>query len=248
MLSTTIHALFAKEMRQLRRSRVAMITSTLLPLFLMVVSPLGQYLSMRQSPDALAGSTGGLVPAGTAALESPEAMMSLFFMPFTVVIGGLIVPVMAATYTVVAERERRTVELLVALPARIRDILAAKLLAMLVMSGIVLGPLMAIDALWLSYFDIASPGQLLVLVALLASAIACSTTLALLVALVARDFRTANQMTGALIGPLILLTIGTFLLLPPHLAPLASIGVLLGVSALSLVAALRWLTFERYTG
>ena len=40
-----------------------------------------------------------------------------------VAIGGLIVPSVAASYTVIAERERRTIELLVALPVSVGDIL-----------------------------------------------------------------------------------------------------------------------------
>jgi ABC-2 type transport system permease protein len=81
---------------------------------------------------------------------------------------------------------------------------------------------------------------------LLIAALACSVGIALLLALLARDYRTANNLNGALLGLLILITVATmFLVAGPVRYVLLSV-VLAGLGLVALLADLRWLTFARY--
>jgi ABC-2 type transport system permease protein len=239
-----VRALLGKELRQMRRSRSVMLSATLLPLFLMVISPIGQYLSLRDVPAR--AMTGGPTPPGLSGLDRPEQMLTEFFLPFVMAVVGLLVPSVAAMHAIVTERERRTIELLIALPLRVRDVLLAKLIAMLALSAVVLLPLFAIDAAWLLWFDLASPGRIGVYLLLLLAGMTCSVSMALVLTLLARDLRTANQINGVLVGPLILALLAAFMFLTGDLRWGVAIGLLLAVAAAGLVVALRWLTFERY--
>jgi ABC-type transport system involved in multi-copper enzyme maturation permease subunit len=162
------------------------------------------------------------------------------------VLAGLIVPTTAAAYTIVAERDRRSLDLLVALPVGVRDILLAKLTATALLAGGVLLPLFGIDAAWLLTSRITTPGHVALLLALLLAGLICSVSLALLVTLLARDMRTANQVSAALVGPVVLVMLVLLLTVPGQARWVAAIAVLLLVAAGGLVAALRWLTYERY--
>jgi ABC-2 type transport system permease protein len=167
-------------------------------------------------------------------------------LPMLLVLGGLIVPSVSATHTIVAEREKRSLELLMALPARVSDILLAKLLAVLVLAGLVLLPLFTIDMIVLLALGLAGVVDVAILLALLLSAVACSTGVALLLALLARDFRTANNLNGAFLGPVILAVLGLLFGLPTPLSYAVLVAVLLAAGVLSTQIGLRWLTFERY--
>jgi ABC-2 type transport system permease protein len=239
-----LRALLGKELRQLRRTRSVMLSATLLPLFLMVISPIGQYLSLRDVP--VRGMTSGPTPPGLAAVERPEQMLTEFFLPLILSVVGLLVPTVAAMHAIVTERERRTIELLIALPLRVRDVLIAKVVAMLVLSAVVLLPLFAIDAAWLLWSGLATPARIGLYLLLLLAGCVCSISLALVLTLLARDLRTANQLNGVLVGPLILVLLGVFMFVPGEARWLIAIGLLLVVAAVGLVVALRWLTFERY--
>lgn len=241
-------ALLWKELRQLSRSRRALLSSTLLPILLLVVLPLGQLLSLRAAGQA-AGSRlapAAALPPGLASLEEPTDVLRLFLLPLFMVIGGLIVPSVAATHTVVAERERRTLELLMALPVRVQDVLAAKIAALLLAAAAVVLPLFALDAAAILVLQVGSPVYVALLLGVLLAALACSAGIALLLALLARDFRTANNLNGALTGPLIVVAMGVLMLVPGDGRFVALIGLLLGLAAVTTTVALRWLTFERY--
>jgi hypothetical protein len=129
---------------------------------------------------------------------------------------------------------------------RVREMLLAKMLAMLALAAVVLLPLFAVDAAWLLWAGLASPARIGVYLLLLLAGTACSISLALVLTLLARDLRTANQINGVLVGPLILALLGVFMFVPGEARWPIAIGLLLLVAAGGLVAALRWLTFERY--
>jgi ABC-type Na+ efflux pump permease subunit len=67
-----------------------------------------------------------------------------------------------------------------------------------------------------------------------------------LLALLARDFRTANNINGALLGPVILAVLGVLFGLPTPLSYIVLVAVLLAAAAAAVQVGLRWLTFERY--
>jgi ABC-type Na+ efflux pump permease subunit len=128
-------ALLTKELRQARRSRGALISTVVLSLLLIVVTPSAQLFAL---------TAGGRLPMGLGVgLPSllggdTRSLFGAILMPLFATMAGLLVPSVAAVHTVVVERERRSVELLIALPVRVRDILIAKLLATLALSSAVL--------------------------------------------------------------------------------------------------------------
>src|SRR5688572_19183753 len=101
-----VRVLLGKELRQIRRSRAALASSTLLPLLLITVAPMGQLLAMRSVPPEPADIPSGALPPGLAdAVQDPTLFFVRFMLPMFMCLGGLIVPSVAATYTIVAERE-----------------------------------------------------------------------------------------------------------------------------------------------
>lgn len=242
-----LRALLAKELLQVRRSRGAVLSATLFPILLMVVIPLSQALATR---DATAGTNipGGvpLPPELVGLMKSPGQFFVQVMLPMYLTLGGLVVPSISATYTVVAEREKRSLELILALPVRLRDILLAKLLAMLVLALIVVVPLFAIDVAVLLALGLVALWYVPLLLAVLAASLVCSVGIALVLALLARDFRTANNLNGAMIGPLIIVTFVILFGVPGALRLVALTAVLLAAGAAAFVIGLRWLTFERY--
>lgn len=247
VLSPEVRILLGKELRQIRRSRGALASATLLPLFLITVMPLGQLFAARSATQPQAQVTATIGPPGLANVgNDPVQLLVAVMLPMFVVMGGLIVPSVSATYTVVAERERRTLDLLMALPVSVTDILLAKLLAMLVLAAIVVLPLFGIDVAVLVALGLISALNILLLLVMLLAAMGCAVGVALLLALLARDFRTANNLNGALLGPLILVMVAIFFVLTSPLRDVVLTVVLVGVGLLAVLAGLRWLTFERY--
>ncbi|WP_026370298.1 ABC transporter permease subunit [Kallotenue papyrolyticum] len=249
MVAREVRLLMRKEWRQLRRSRGALLSALFFPTLFLLIIPGGQMLALASGADAAMRSNlpaGVPLPPGLAAMgNDPRALLRMLLLPLFMLLSGLIVPAMTATYTLIAERENRTLELLVALPVRVTQILLAKLLVILLLSGGITLPLFAIDAALLLWLKLATPGLVLVFLLLLIAALAYSTASALLISLLAKDFRTANNLTGALISPLILLSLGVLLGVPGTW----SIGLLVLLYALAALGAaliaLRVITFER---
>ena len=246
--SGQLQILIGKELRQVRRSKGALASATLLPLLLMTVMPLVQLVSLRQPGlrGALNQPNGGLPPWMGDFADDPARLFVRVLLPMFLVLGGLIVPSVSATYTVVAEREKRSLELLMALPVRVSDILLAKLLAMVVLAIVVVLPLFAIDAMVLLVLSLIGAADVLILFGLLLCALACSVGVALLLALLARDFRTANNLNGAFLGPVILAVMGVLFAVPGPFSYLLLGAGLLAVAGCAVLLGLRWLTFERY--
>ncbi len=244
-ISPEIRALVAKELRQVSRSRGALASATLLPILMLVVMPLGQLLPLTSSGQVRLPTTGGL-PPGLVSTDEPTQIFVQALFPLFVMLGGLIVPSVGATYTVVAERERRSLELLMALPVSVRSILTAKLLAMLVMATATVVPLFAVDAVVLLRLGAAQPAYIAMLLLELLAALWCSIGIALLLSLLARDFRTANNLNGAMIGPLILLAMAVLFGVPGSGKVLLLSAILMVAGGAALLVGLRWLTFERY--
>jgi ABC-2 type transport system permease protein len=248
LLPPEVRILLGKELRQVRRSRGALASATLLPLFLMTVMPLGQlFIARSAAAPPQSKPSGAFAPPGLADVGNDQTKLLVSVMlPLFIVMGGLIVPSISATYTVVAEREKRTLDLLMALPVSVANILVAKLLAMLVLAGIVVLPLFWIDVAVLVAMGLISAVDILLLLVMLLAAIGCSVGVALLLALLAGDFRTANNLNGAFLGPLIVVVVAIFFLLTSPLRDVLLTVVLVGVGLLAVLAGLRWLTFERY--
>jgi ABC-2 type transport system permease protein len=238
-----VPVLLRKELRQLRRSRGAVISAAALPLILLVVTPLAQLPGIQR------GSMGNLdrLPLpGFAGFQAPTDLFIWILFPLFVLVAGLVTPSMAATHMFIAERERRSVELLIALPVSVQDILISKMLALLVLSCLIIAPMFAFDMIMLSTAATLMLTYVLLIALLLFSSLYFSIGTGLLLALVSRDQRTANQLKSALLGPL--LPIATVILVGTsgqgRLVLLSSF-LLVGATAAVLFSA-RWLTFERY--
>ena len=244
-MRSDVAVLLWKEFRQLPRKRGAVLTAALFPLLFFVILPAANVGAVLAGVP-LNQPVGVGVPAGLASIgKDPTAMIRQFTLPFFIFASGLMMPSMMAIYTFIAERERRTIELLVALPVSIGSIVLAKLVAVVAVSLVITVPLLILDSVALLSLGIAGPVDIASFFWLLLAGLTYSTASAMLISLLARDYRSANNLTGALVGPLILVAICSFMFLPAGVAPLA-FGVLLLVSSAAIVAvSLRWLTFER---
>src|SRR5262252_3521211 len=142
-LDRSVRLLFRKEVRQFLRSRQAVLTGLLLPAMVMVVAPGVQLLSANS---ARARSNIPAVVPGLNGINDVGSIFLYFTFPLFVVLAGLMTPSLAAVHTVISERERRSIELLVALPVSVTDILTAKTVANLLVAATTLLPLFVVDA------------------------------------------------------------------------------------------------------
>ena len=106
--------------------------------------------------------------------------------------------------------------------------------------------LFSVDAALILGLGIGSPGFVLALLAVLLTSLTFSTTTALLVSLLARDFRTANNINGLLIGPTILVCFIAMLAVPgPVLTSLLLAALFTVGSVVATFVAMKVITFER---
>jgi len=247
-VSRLLRVLYRKELRQLLAARSAIVTGALVPTFLLGVIPwmlaftvshASSHRTGRPLPEAMRFGFFGEV--GSDPRLMPGAML-----PVMVAIVGLILPTMMASTLLITERERRTLELLVALPVRLSDVLTAKLLATLTVSSAITVPLLSIAVIGFPLLGVGTVTQVLLLPVLLVAALALSSSTALLMALLSKDFRTANNVAGALLAPTILATMLLGFLLPGGLVRPLCISIAYALGALgTLRYALRASTFEK---
>ena len=115
-------------------------------------------------------------------------------------------PPLTTAYAIVAERERRSLELLVSLPVSVSEVLAAKLIAVLIVTALVGLPYVAIVTALLMVVGIAGPSVIPGLIVPFVAAVVCSISASLLVTLLARDYRSADNLSGAFIVPVLVLS------------------------------------------
>lgn len=244
LLTPQARILVGKEIRQLRRSRGALTTSLILPVIFLLVVPAIQYFSFKSAPSGSGPLSGG-VPPGLSGLR-PSGVITEYLVPMFTALSGVVMPSVTSLYTIVQERERKTVELLVAMPVSLTDIIYAKGAATLLVAVAVMLPLFAIQAAGALVLGAAGPGWVASELFLLACAICCSICLSFVLALLARDFRTSQQINGFLIMPILIVVNAVLLLLPsPIKVPVLAV-LLLVLGLVTLAVAVRRLTFERY--
>jgi ABC-type transport system involved in multi-copper enzyme maturation permease subunit len=246
MRLSSIRSLLWKETRQLGRNRTAMLTAAMLPFIILFLAPIQLLVALH-----LGGSPGieelrnSPLP-GFADVTDPSQLIVQFFYPMLLVMGGLLLPSLTTTYAIVAERERRSLELLISLPVTVAEILAAKLLAVLAVTALIGLPYVAIVITLLLILGIAGPETIPALLAPFLAAVACSICISLLLTLLARDFRTSNNLSGAFVVPALLLTIATLSAVAGPARTYVVAVILLALGAVALLAALRWVSVERY--
>jgi len=242
-----VQYLFWKEVRQLTRNQVAMLTSLLMPAFLLVLAPLLALLASRTS-----GYGPVSVPALTARLPGFEAVRTAqdYFLyetlPLLFVLVSLLTPMLVAIPTLIVERERRSLELLLALPVLVDDIVAAKLAAILATAVATTLSMFLVDAVVILTLTPAGTAYVVGTAFLVFSTLVASVGGSLLLGLMARDVRTAT-MRGALFCVVPLFLTGLCIVAVPGTARFWVLGVLmLGLACGAVSTGLRLLTYERY--
>lgn len=243
MSMASIRSLLWKETRQLARNRTAMLTAAMLPFIILFLAPIQLLVAvhfggMQQLRDAP-------LP-GFADVSEPTQLLVQVFYPLLFVLGGLLLPSLTTTYAIVAERERRSLELLLSLPVSVAEILAAKLLAVLAVTALIGVPYVAVVLTLLLILGLAGPATIPALLAPFVAAVACSIGISLLLTLLARDFRTSNNLSGAFVLPVLVLTVVTLGAVGGPARTYVLALALLALGAIAVFAALRWVSFERY--
>jgi ABC-type transport system involved in multi-copper enzyme maturation permease subunit len=237
-----IRSLLWKELRQVGRNRMALLTAAFLPFIILFLAPVQILLQLR-----LVGGRGLLTNSFPGIdMSDPNQLALQLIYPLLGVMVGLLLPTLTTTYAIVAERERRSLELLVSLPVTVSEILAAKLLMVLIVTALVGLPYVAAVLVLIVVLGLGGIEVVPALLAPFVASVICSTVLSLVLTLLARDFRSANNLNGALAVPVILLTFGTLTLASGPARTYVLAAVLLAIAGVALVIAMRWITFERY--
>jgi ABC-2 type transport system permease protein len=236
-----VRALLWKEVRQIRRSRGAILSATIFPFLLLVVQPIIQIKGLT-STAALAGVSGSILDR----FGGPMGIFTHLSVPLFVTLAGVLVAPVIATHTVVSERERGSVDLLLALPASVEEILRAKELSVLLVGAGVVTPMFVLEAVVLTADGLLSLAEAGLLFLVLLGALACSVGVTIVVTVLARDFRTARQLSTLPVAVILFLTVAVLFALPGSAGFLVLALLLLILGALSAVLAQRWLTPDRY--
>lgn len=242
-MKTRLKALFRKEILQITRSRRTIFAATLVPALMLVFVTAGDIITLKlgfgSKPIYLLSPSHPL--SGTYLLRH-------YTLPVLVTISALVTPSIVMGDVLWGERERRTLELLVALPLSVVDMVVAKLGAVLLFALSVTLPLFAINVLIVNAFGYSSPSQTMVLVELMLGAIAYSATSALLITLLAGEARAANIISGLVLGPIVPVE---GLVLSGVNGEAGIVVCAIGLAVLTLLS-LRWsmrrLSFERLFG
>lgn len=245
MRASSIRSLLWKETRQLGRNRTAMLTAAMLPFIILFLAPIQLLVAIHFGGPGIEQLRDSPLP-GFADVTDPRQLVVQFIYPMLLVMGGLLLPSLTTTYAIVAERERRSLELLISLPVTVAEILTAKLLAVLAVTAMIGLPYVAIVLTLLLILGVAGPATIPALLAPFLAAVACSTGISLLLTLLARDFRTANNLSGAFIVPALLLTVGILGAVGGLARTYVLAVALLTLGALAIFVALRWVSVERY--
>lgn len=244
-MSNEVRVLFGKEWKQAVRNRGAVLTAVLLPVLFLLVVPAAEAFAASQGIAATNMNPNALMPGLTDV--SPEAVFTQMLFPIFLVMGGLVVPSVAASYTIVSEREKRTIDLLTALPVSLGQIVTAKVAAISALGVMVTLPLVLIDFAVLIALGMAGPALLAGYLFELFAALLFSVASAVATALVARDFRSSNNISGLFMGPMILLTLGFSMLVPWGVYRLFLHGAILLVLGLAILyVVLKRVSLERY--
>ncbi|MBO0701948.1 MAG: ABC transporter permease subunit [Candidatus Dormibacteraeota bacterium] len=243
-MSRDVWLLVGKELRQLTRNRNAAISGVMLPVLFLVLLPLIQ-LGAAGSGGSGAGITGTPL-AGLNSIGNTDQVFLYLVFPLFYALCGLLTPGISATYTIVAEREQHTIDLLMALPVTVRQILLAKLASNLIAAAAVSIPLFIVHAIILQARTGAGIGYIVSALVLLLSGLACSVGIGLLLALLARDVRTAGNLTPLWLFPTMAL-VGLCVVLVPGLWRFYVLAAILLLALAGMLAiCFRFLTFERF--
>jgi ABC-type transport system involved in multi-copper enzyme maturation permease subunit len=238
-----LRALLQKEARQITRSRRTVVAALTVPILMLVVVTLGDILALR-----IGFGAHPIYLLSSARSVTPETLLRHFSLPILVTISSLVTPSILMGDVLLGERERRTLELLVALPITALDVVVAKLVAVLGFALSVTIPVFLLNVVMVSLFGYATPGQEFALGALLLSAVLYSAGSGLLVALLAGEPRAANIVSGLVLGPVVPVEGLILTTVSGDVAVVLSFVVLAALAALVLLWSLYSASFERLVG
>lgn len=258
-----IAVILHKEWLELRQER-GLLLGTLLPPLLLTLLPIGVTYLIGQVPDEDTNELGMVLadPAlrGLGALELGQAVMGKQF-ALLLLIMPLLIPSIIASYSIVGEKTRRTLEPLLATPTRTWELLLGKALAAFIpavgltwLCGAIF--IVALRFVTLSpqvYSAIIGPAWLLLL--LLCSPLMSLIAIAATVAISARanDPRTAQQLSAVVIVPIMAAffaqLLGVLVISPAVVLGLAAVLALLAALAVWLAVRLfqREVILTRWT-
>jgi ABC-2 type transport system permease protein len=246
-----VWVILSKEWLELRQDRLILL-GTFGPALMLTLLPLLGLWAVRRAPDSAPQDNtltdANPLLAGLGGREFGQAILgqqlSVFFF-----LLPLIIPSVIAAYSIVGEKAGRTLEPLLASPLRTWQLLLGKTLAALLPAVAVtwlLGGLFIIGVHALAVSPrvtaaVVTPGWLTVLI--LCTPLLALVTIALMVGISARvhDPRTAQQISGVLVLPVVTFVAGQVtgrLVLSPALA-VGLTFVLAILAALTLLAAAR---------
>lgn len=238
-----VRALLQKEVRQITRSRRTVVAALTIPFLMLVLVTLGDIVALR-----IGFGSHPIYLLSSARSVSGATLLRHFSLPVLVTISSLVTPSILMGDLLLGERERRTLELLVALPVRAIDVVLAKLGAVLGFALVVTLPIYLLNVVIVAAFGYATPAQEVELTGLLLAAVLYSAASGLLVALLAGEPRAANIVSGLVLGPIVPME-GVILASVPGESAIGVTLVVLGALAVVvLVWSLRAATFERLMG
>jgi ABC-type transport system involved in multi-copper enzyme maturation permease subunit len=243
-----VRLLFWNEVRQLTRNTAVMLSSLFMPAVLIVLAPVLALLASRTAPyrNLTVPPLSSSLPGFQDVVRDGEGYFLYITLPFLFVIAALLAPILAGIHTLIVERERRSLELLMALPVMVGDILAAKLAAILATAVATIVPMFLVDAVVIVLLTPAGMAYVIGALFLLVTTLVASVSASLLMALLAEDLRCATSLCGMLSVPPLLLT-GLCVVFVPGLGRFVVLGLLmLALGCATLYGGLRWLTWERY--
>jgi ABC-2 type transport system permease protein len=252
--------ILGKEWLELRQD-ARILAGALAPALIFTLLPLGLvYLAGRVPTEQLDIEEFARLIAANATLgglterELVQAIAGIQFSSFFILLP-IIIPSVIASYSIVGEKTNRTLEPILATPVRTWELLLGKVLAALVPAvgvswaagGIFIAGMVLVTTSGRVFAAIVSPAWLLIL--LLGTPALALIVIAAMVAVSARvnDPRTAQQISGFLIIPFVLVFVGQLaglVVLRPALV-LAAVLALALIAALALWAATR--LFRRET-
>jgi ABC-type Na+ efflux pump permease subunit len=235
--------LFRKETRQILRSKKTIVAAALVPALMLIVVTGGDILTLR-----LGFGSKPIYLLSSAHAVSGTYLLRHFTLPVLVTISALVTPSIVMGDVLFGERERRTLDLLVALPVSALDVILAKVAAVVLFALCVTIPLFCVNVVLVSACGYGGVSQTLALLEVVFGAIGYSTSSALLIALVAGEARAANIVSGLLLGPIIPLE-GLVLTSVSGTAAISVCAIGLAVLTCGAMAkSVRSLSFERLFG
>ena len=212
-----IRAIIWKEWRELFRNRIIVFTIALISILLSVILPTLFGIILTLEPSSEEFPIGGELGNYVTALEKMLAGLYILFLPLLLII----IPVMSsntlAIYSFVGEKERKTLESLLLIPATDFELLIAKILSVY-LPAVAIGFLsnlvyflivkLYIEATY-NVFLLPHPIYL-VTVFLLAPIFAFVVVeLSVFISIISSDIRKAENLSGTIVIPIILLILGT---------------------------------------